>query len=155
MKIARRTFAAWIGSALVFGAIGCRRGNAGTTPEGAVREMIERLRRADGDPAEAKAAYELLSEAGKANLKARAERYSAASGKTISPEAMIAPASFLLRFEPQRFKAEIAGPHARVEVLGLLPEERASVFCVFDGEGWKVELPLPPPPQIQTRPFSD
>ena len=134
-------------------ACGKRAPNA--TPEGAVRDFVERMDRFQGDPAEAKAAYALLSEATQANLKARAERYSAASGKSIQPEAMIAPAAFLLRFQPQRYTATLAGAQARVRVSGLLPEDRAEVSCVYEGDGWKLELALPPPPPIQTRPFND
>ena len=90
----------------------CGRRAPTASPEGAVRELVERMRRMHGDPAEAKAAYEMLSRRAQQNLIARAERYGRASGKAITPEAMIAPSRFVLRFEPRglrRFaKAEIA-----------------------------------------------
>jgi len=131
---------------------GCGRRAPNATPEGAVREFVERMRRVQGDPADAKAAFEMLSGAARANLKTRAERYSAASGKTIAPEAMIVPSLFLLRFEPQRYRAKISGTYALVEAQGLLPEERAQVPCVFEEERWRLDLPMPPLAPIQSRP---
>src|SRR5438067_9563633 len=94
---------------------GCGRRAPNATPDGAVRELVERLRRVHGDPGDAKAAFDLLSKHTQSNLATRAQRYSAASGKTIAPEAMIAPSRFLLQFEPQRYTARIAGGYALVE----------------------------------------
>ncbi len=147
-----RRFVAIAALAVALGTAGCENRAPSATPEGAVREMVERMRRVQGDPADAKAAFDLLSANAQANLKARAERYSAASGKTIAPEAMIAPSFFLLRFEPQRYKAQISGTYALVEAQGLLPEERAQIPCVWEGERWKLDLPMPALPPIQTRP---
>jgi hypothetical protein len=133
---------------------GCGRRSASATPDGSVRELVERMRRLRGDPGDAKAAYELLSRRAKQNLTARAHRYSDASGKAIAPEAMIVPSRFLVRFEPQRYSAQISGSFARVEVVGLLVGERAQVPCVFEDGGWRVDLSLPPLPPLQMRPGS-
>lgn len=130
----------------------CRSRSPSAAPESAVREFVERMRRVQGDPADAKAAFELLSKNAQANLKTRAERYGAASGKAITPEAMIVPSLFFLRFEPQRYRARISGTYALVEVQGLLPEERAQIQCVLEEEGWRLDLQMPPLPPIQTRP---
>ena len=132
--------------------LGCRGRSPSATPEGAVRELVERMRRVQGDPADAKAAFELLSHNAQANLKTRAERYSAASGKPMAPEAMIVPSLFLLRFDPQRYRAKISGTYALVEAQGLLPEERAQIPCVFEEERWKLDLQMPLLSPIQTRP---
>jgi hypothetical protein len=132
----------------------CSRPAPNATPEGAVREFIERMRLVDGDPADAKAAFELLSGRAKANLAERAQRFSAATGKAIAPEAMIAPSRFLLRFEPQRYTAQIAGPHALVDVMGLLLSDVAQVPCVFEETGWRVDLVLPPLPPVQQAPVA-
>jgi hypothetical protein len=110
------------------------------------------MRRLRGDPADAKAAYRLLSRRAQQNLGARAQRYSDATGKTIAPEAMIVPQSFRLRFEPQRYAAQIRGTMARVEVLGLLAADRAQVDCVLEDGVWKVDLGLSPLPPVQMRP---
>ena len=130
----------------------CGRRAPNATPEGAVREFVERMRRVQGDPADAKAAFEMLSLAARTNLKTRADRYSAASGKTIAPEAMIVPSLFLLRFDPERYRAKISGVYALVEADGLLPEERAQIPCVFENDRWRLDLPMPPLPPIQMRP---
>lgn len=134
---------------------GCSRRPPTATPDGAVRELVVRLRQLHGDPADAAAVFELLSRRARDNLAARAQRYSAATGKAIAPEAMITPSRFLLRFEPQRYTAQIAGAHALVEITGMLPEERAQVPCVFEDAGWRVDLALPPLPPVQKRPGSD
>ncbi|AUX40814.1 hypothetical protein SOCE26_022150 [Sorangium cellulosum] len=134
---------------------GCSRRPPDGTPDGAVRELVARLRQLHGDPADAKAVFELLSRRARDNLASRAQRYSAATGKAIAPEAMITPSRFLLRFEPQRYAAQISGAHALVEVAGLLPGERVQVPCVYEDAGWRVELALPALPPVQKRPGSD
>lgn len=131
---------------------GCGSRAPSATPEGVVRDFVVRMRRVQGDPGDAKAVFALLSKDAQANLKARAERYSAASGKPMAPEAMIVPSLFFLRFEPLRYKARISGTYAMVEAEGALPEDRAQIQCVFEEDGWKVDLKLPPLPPIQTRP---
>jgi len=131
---------------------GCGRRAPNATPDGAVRELVERMRRVQGDPAEAKAAYELLSKRAQQNLVERAKRYSAASGKAMAAEAMIVPSRFLLRFEPQRYTARVAGAAARVDVVGLIAGDRASVPCVFEDGRWRVDLALPSLPPVQMRP---
>ena len=131
---------------------GCGRRAPSATPEGAVRELIERLGRVHGDPADARAAFELLSKHSQANLGARAQRYSAASGKALTPEAMIAPSRFLLHFDPQRYTARVSGAYALVDVTGILPTDRAQIACVLEEDAWRVDLALPPLPPVQMRP---
>src|SRR5262249_38548684 len=98
---------------------GCGRPAPNAAPDAAVRELVDRLGGVHGDPVDAKAVFELLSKRTQASLAARAQRYSAASGKTIAPEAILAPERFVLRFEPQRYTAQIRGNNALVEVIGL------------------------------------
>jgi hypothetical protein len=131
---------------------GCSRRPPNATPDGAVRELVERLRLVNGDPGDAKAAFELLSKRTRQNLSARAQRYSAATGKAIAPEAMIVPSRFVLRFDPERYRAKIVGNHALVEVQGLSPGDRAEVPCVFEDDAWRVDLNLPALPPVQMRP---
>jgi hypothetical protein len=131
---------------------GCSRKPPNATPDGAVRELVERMRRTQSDPGDARAAFDLLSKRAQANLSARAQRYSAATGKTIAAEAMIVPARFITRFPPQRYVAQIAGSYALVEVSGVLPADRAQIPCVFEDAAWRVDLPLPPLPAVQRRP---
>jgi hypothetical protein len=133
---------------------GCTPRPANATPEGAVREFIDRMRVVGNDSSAAKAAFGVLSKRTRQNLAERAQRYSAASGKTIAPEAMIVPSRFMIRFEPQRMTSTVIGSHALVEVIGLKQEERAKVTCTFEDDGWRVDLELPPLPAVQVRPGS-
>jgi len=134
---------------------GCGRRVPNATPDGAVRELVERMRRVKGDPADAKAAFEMLSKHSQENLVQRAKRYSDASGKAIAPEAMLAPSRFLLRFEPQRYVAQVSGAYAHVEILGLQADQRAKVPAIFEDGVWKVELVFPLLPPVQMRPGSE
>jgi hypothetical protein len=56
---------------------------------------------------------------------------------------MIAPASFVERFEVHELHAEITGRHAVVHAQGLLPEESADIPCVYEDGGWHIEIALP------------
>ena len=140
----------FLGGALALAACGHRAPDA--TPEGAVHELVELMRHVHGNTGDAKAAYRLISKHAQQNLSMRAQRYSAASGKAITPGAMIAPTRFLLRFQPERYTAKIWGTSALVEVLGPSAEERAQVPCVFEDGAWRVDLALPPLPPVQMRP---
>lgn len=131
---------------------GCEREPPNASPEGAVRELLDRFAGVHGQPQQARAVYELLSQRTRDNLAERARRYSDASGKTIEPEAMIVPSRFLLRFQPQEFTAEIVGSHALVEVVGLLPSQRARVPCVYEDGAWRVDLVLPDLAPVRLRP---
>jgi len=131
---------------------GCTRRPPNATPDGAVREFVERMGRVHGEGVDAKAAFDMLSKRAQDNLAARAQRYGAASGKTIAPEAMIAPSRFLLRFEPQHYTAQIAGAYALVEVAGAQPDQQARIPCVFEEGAWRVDMVLPPLPPVQVRP---
>jgi hypothetical protein len=134
---------------------GCAQRPLDATPEGSARELVERMRRVQGDPAEARAAYDLLSKRARDNLAERAARYGAASGKSIAPEAMIVPSRFSLRFEPQRYEAQVSGALAQVTVRGDLPEHEARIMCVLEDGRWRVDMALPSLPPVQQRPGSD
>jgi hypothetical protein len=137
---------------VVLALLGCGRRAPNATPDGAVRELVELMRRVYGDPGDAKAAYGLLSLRARQNLTARSQRYSAASGKAITPEAMIAPSRFVLRFQPERYSAQIWGSSALVDVIGIAADEHTQVPCVLEDGVWRVDLTLPPLPPVQTRP---
>jgi hypothetical protein len=137
------------------GLSGCESRRPDATPEGAVREVVERLRQVHGDPASAHAVYELLSRATRENLESRARRYGAASGKNIAPAAMLAPSSLVERWAGREYRARIVGIHALVEVRGLLPDERAEVWCVHEEGAWRVIIDLPPLPEVRTSPRED
>jgi hypothetical protein len=151
----RTTRALLLGAAVALVALtGCGRRAPNVTPDGTVRELVERMQRIHGDPRDARRAFELLSKRAQQNLAARALRYSAASGKAIAPEAMLVPSRVLLRFEPQSYVAQVSGAHARVEALGFSTADRAQIPCVFEDGGWRVDLALPPLPPVEMRPGS-
>jgi|SRR5580704_2281124 hypothetical protein len=151
----RTTRALLLGAAVALVALtGCGRRAPNVTPDGTVRELVERMQRVHGDPRDARRVFELLSKRAQQNLAARALRYSAASGKAIAPEAMLVPSRVLLRFEPQSYAAQVSGAHARVEVLGFSAADRAQIPCVFEDGGWRVDLALPPLPPVEMRPGS-
>lgn len=130
---------------------GCARKPADATPEGAVRELTERLAALDGADGDAKAVFELLSDEARSNLQARADRYSNASGRKIAPWAMIVPSRSRLGFVPQSFEARIVGKYALVDVLGVGANQVAKIPCVFEGDHWRVDLAFPELPPLPTR----
>ncbi|HEX9298016.1 MAG TPA: hypothetical protein VF881_19385 [Polyangiaceae bacterium] len=138
---------------LLVGMAGCARKAADLTPEGAVRDLLDRIDRVEADPVQARAVYELLSSRTKANLVERARRASTTSGRAVPPEEMLAPGRFSLRFEPRKMHARIAESRAVVDVIGIDPEtDRAEVPCVLEEGRWRIEIPLPPMPPVEKRP---
>src|SRR5262249_5589293 len=99
-----------------------------------------------------KSVFELLAKRAQENLAARAQRYSAATGKTIAPEAMIVPSRFALRFEPASLSSQIIGVHALVHVMGTTAEQSADVPCVFEDGAWRIAATLPALSPLQKRP---
>jgi len=145
------------GLLFVLFAAACARKPPDLTPEGAVRELLERIerieKRMETDPVEARAIYDLMSARTKSNLIERARRASTTSGREVPPEEMIAPGRFALRFEPRKWHARIADARAVVDVTGIAPEtDRAEVPCVLEEGRWRIEIPLPPLTPVEKRP---
>lgn len=130
----------------------CGRKPVDATPEGAVREVLERLDAVHGDPRAARAVFELLSKSAQTNLSDRARRASAATGKRLAPEQMIAPSHYFPRFRPQEWSTRTTGARAVVEVVGIDPAtERAGIPCVFEDGRWRIDLALSTLPPIERR----
>jgi hypothetical protein len=123
--------------------LGCKPTPVDATPEGATRDFIEKLGRFEGRSEQAQKLYERLSERSKANLRARANRYGAASGKKIEPWAMLVASRSRARFVAQVYNSQIVGQYALVAVQGALPADRAQVPCVYEKGGWRIDLVLP------------
>lgn len=131
---------------------GCSRGAPEATPEGVVRELLDRFDRAESDPTEIQGAVELLSLSTQANLAERARRASAATGRNVLPHEMIAPARFAPRFQPRQMHTHAMGDHALVDVVGIDPDtDRAEVTCVLEDGKWRIEMALPPVPPAEHR----
>lgn len=138
--IARR-----LAAALLVGSswLACSRAAADATPDGALRQWLDKMDSSVYEPAAAKEAYPLLGPATRANLEERARRTSQAVGRRVEPFEVLAEGRFGVKFHPKAMRASIVGDRATVEVQGDEPAERASVRCVREPAGWRIELELP------------
>ncbi len=137
---------------LAIALLGCEPAQEGEGPEAVVREFLTRMEQVHGNPADARAAYELMWSDARKNLGERAKRASAAAGRQVAPEEMIAPSRFSLAFLPQRYSSVIRGEWAEVTVYSDQPvEHEEKVRCKLEDGGWRVMVRLPPAPPIQRR----
>jgi hypothetical protein len=129
-------------------AAGCNHAPPDATPEGAVRFFLDEMETAGNDPSAMQRVYDLLGPATRANLQERARRTSQLQGRQVAPWEMLAAGRFGLAFRPnpKSMRPAIVGDRATVEVLGDDPAgERASVVCVHEVGGWRIEPGLPEP----------
>jgi hypothetical protein len=123
----------------------CTHPSADSTPDGAVRQWLDRMEASSDDPHAIREAYDLLGPKARATLEERAKRTSQLQGRRFEPWQMLAAGRFGMRFRPKSMKALVADNHATVQIFGDEPDsERASVPCVFEGAAWRVEPELPP-----------
>jgi hypothetical protein len=126
--------------------IACSRPPADATPDGAVRLFLDEMEAATDDARETRHAYDLLGPSARANLKERARRTSRLQGRQVEPWDMLAAGRFGVAFRPQTMRSKVVGERASVEVLGADPQgERATVLCVREPGGWRIEPELPEP----------
>jgi hypothetical protein len=144
----RRSLVAMLTAAVV----SCSRPPPDATPEGSIREWVERMEAQQADPETARQAYALLSRGTQAQLEKRAERSSRIEGHRVEPYDVLAPGRFALKFEPRAFKAQVSGETATVDVVGEEPSEVAVMHCVKEGVGWRVVLDLPDLEELPRRP---
>jgi hypothetical protein len=131
--------------ALALAAAACGHPPLDSTPEGAVRLFLDAMD-SDDNPASMRRAYDLLGPAARANLVARAHRTSRLQGRQVQPWEMIAAGLFGLAFRPKVMRSTGVGERATVEVFGEDPQsEHASVACVHEPAGWRIEPGLPEP----------
>jgi len=127
---------------------GCSHAPPDSTPEGAVKLLLDDLEGASEDPRLMRQAYDLLGPAARANLEGRARRTSQLQGRQVQPWEMLAAGRFGLSFrpDPKTMRKTVVGDRASVEVFGADPQnEHASVACVREAGGWRVEPGLPEP----------
>jgi hypothetical protein len=121
------------------------------SPERAVQEFIDRMQRVHGDVQKARAAYDMLSADARAKLDERADRASAAVGRVVRPEEMLAPSRFYLSFQPRTWSSREGPGWAIVSVEGESSRERREVRCLREGGEWKIVLDLPDLPPVERR----
>jgi hypothetical protein len=136
----------WGPVALLLGALSCSHPAPDATPEGAVRTFLDVMEGAEDDPSLARRAYALLGPAARANLGERAHRTSQLQGRQVEPWTMLAAGFFGVAFRPKATRATVVGDRATVDVFGEdAHREHASVVCVHEASGWKIEPGLPEP----------
>ena len=128
--------------------VGCGKGRVDGTPEAAVRSMLERLENSSTDPRQTKEAYALMGPNARAQLQERAARATRLQGRRVEPYEMLAPGRFGLRFRPKRMKTQLMGDTATVTVEGTESAQSASISCVREAEGWRVEAEFPELPKV-------
>jgi hypothetical protein len=138
-------------TALLGALLGCARQASDETPERAVQEFIDRMQRVHGDALKSKAAYELLAAPARANLEERARRASAAVGRNVTPEEMLAPSRFYLSFQPRTWTTERGADWAIVTAEGESASQRKQIRCVREQGHWKVIIDLPDLPPLERR----
>ena len=119
-----------------------------------MQEFAERMQRVHGDVQKAKAAYDLLAADARAKLQERAERASAAMGRVVRPEEMLAPSRFFLSFQPRAWSSREGPGWAIVTVEGESSRERQEIRCLRENGDWKVVLDLPELPPLERRELS-
>jgi hypothetical protein len=126
---------------------GCSRPPQDATPDGAVRLFLDEMEAAGDDDTNAmRRAYDLLGPGARANLGERARRTSELQGRHVEGWQMLAAGRFGLTFRPKSMHSTTVGDRATVEVLGADPQnEHASVVCVHEPGGWRIEPGLPEP----------
>ena len=146
-----RAALALVACALPLGGASCAEGSPGDTPERVVQQVIDRMQQVHGDVDKASAAYELFAADARRNLAERAERASAAAGRVVRPEEMLAPSRFHLGFQPRSWSTRRGARWAIVTVEGKGPRQRREVRLVREEGQWRVVLDLPELPPVQHR----
>jgi len=138
--------AVWLLLSLGLVGSGCSRPPPDSTPDGAVRLFLDDMDSAGDDPAAVRRVYQRLGPAARANLTERARRTSELQGRHVEPWDMLAAGLFGVAFRPKAMRSTLMGDRASVDVFGEDPRaEHATVACVREGQGWRIEPGFPEP----------
>ena len=129
---------------------GCEKKQSQDGPEDVVLEFIAKMRQVHGDDEAGERIVELLWRPARDNLKERARRASALSGRELSQGEMVAPSWFALRLVPETTQERIDGNWAEVKLIDRAGQQ-AVARCVREDGVWKVALELPPLTPIRQR----
>jgi hypothetical protein len=146
-----RASARWSLSFGLAAALACSQHSEEANPERVAREFIDRMQGVHGDAQKSKAAYDLLAAEARAKLEERAERASAALGRVVKPEEMLAPSRFYLSFQPRTWSSREGPGWAVVTVEGESSRERSEIRCLNEQGQWKIVLDLPDLPPLERR----
>lgn len=141
---------AWFAAGL-FAISACAQRSEEDSPERVAQEFIDRMQRVHGDPQKSKAAFDLLAADARANLTERAERASAAVGRVVKPEEMLAPSRFYLSFQPRSWSTEQGVGWAVVTAVGESASEQKQIRCLRENGEWKVVVDLPDVAPVERR----
>jgi len=143
----------WRGVVLVaLLACGCSRAPQDATPEGVVKQWLDRMEASTEDARAAHEAFLLLGPRARANLEARADRASRMQGRQETAEQMLAQGRFGLKFRPKLLTSTIQGNDATVNVVGAdAVSEHTTVHCVSENGAWRIEPELPEIAQLRRR----
>jgi hypothetical protein len=126
---------------------GCARRAPDATPEGALDLYLRTMEETPYDPQATGRAFRLLSPKAREAIKAESARAQQITGKPLPVEAFFTPTWRPLRFPVDRLHAVIApdGEHAMVDVYGVdAKADHVRVPMVREGEGWRLEIDIPP-----------
>jgi hypothetical protein len=133
----------------LFGA--CARHPADATPEGALDLFLRSMEETPYDPQAGAHAFALLAPPAREAIRREAQRAQQITGKPATPESMFTPTWTPLRFPVDRTHAVVDsdGVHAIVDVYGLEPAtQHVRVPMVREGEGWRLDVEVPPAPAV-------
>jgi hypothetical protein len=116
--------------------------------------FLQTMRQVHGDAAEGERALQMMWKPARDNLRERARRASALSGRELGEGEMIAPSWFALRIVPEKAEERVDGEWAEV-TLTAHGGQQAVARCVLEDDKWKVALELPPLAPIRSRSASD
>ena len=131
-------------------ALGCQKTTGDQAPGAVALNFVGAMRRLHGDVESGKLAYNLMWEPARKNLRERARRASALSGRELHPGELIVPSWFAMRLIPESYEQRIDGSWAQVTLFDAAGQ--SSIARLVNEEGqWKVALELPPLSPIRSR----
>lgn len=139
--------AALLGAVTFVALPGCSKRPPDATPEGALDLFLRSMEETPYDPQASGRAFRLLSPKARGVILAEATRAQQITGKPLPTEAFFSPTWRPLRFPVDRLHAVVDpdGEHAVVDVYGVDPKaDHVRVPMVREGEGWRLELEIPP-----------
>jgi hypothetical protein len=130
--------------------VACQQEEAPAGPSDVLMKFVGKMRQVHGKADDGDQVVELLWKPARDNLKERARRASALSGRELSPGELVVPSWFALHLPVERAEARIDGEWAEVTAFG---SDGGSVQarCIREEGEWKVALELPPLAPIRMR----